>query len=135
MRRSVAFLMILAVTCSIVTGQKKKYQPPAVAVPANLDRDITAPPDPRSVAELKWFQIFGDQKLQELVRQAFVSNYDVRASVARIDAARANLGIVRSSQFPTIGASGDATFEGRSRNGLLPFPNPFRKVAITGAFF
>jgi multidrug efflux system outer membrane protein len=133
MRRSVVFLMILTVTCSIVTGQKKKYQPPSVSVPANLDRDTTAPPDPRSVAELKWFQLFGDQKLQELVRQAFVSNYDVRASVARIDAARANLGIVRSSQFPTIGASGDATFEGRSRDGAFTIPEPIPKSRNYGS--
>ena len=46
-------------------------------------------------------------KLQELTRTALVQNYDLRDAVARVEQARANLGITRSNQFPQVSASGD----------------------------
>jgi len=45
--------------------------------------------------------------------------------VARVDAARANLGITRSNQFPQVGASGDIQFTRLSRNGATPLPSSF----------
>src|SRR3982750_4710566 len=121
MKRAIIFLLMASLLQIAALGQKKKkYQPPVVQTPVSLDRDAAnAQPDPQSLADMKWFEVFGDEKLQELVRDALISNYDIRASVSRIEAARANLGIVRSDQFPTISASGDAVFEGRSRQGAF----------------
>ena len=56
--------------------------------------------DPNSIGDLKWFEVFKDPELQKLVRTAMVRNYDLRAAVVRINAARANLGLARSDQFP-----------------------------------
>ena len=136
MKRALIFLLILAIvqTTALSQKKKKKYEPPLVAEPANLDRDAAAAqPDPQSVADLKWFEVFGDEKLQALVREALTSNYDARASVSRIEAARANLGIVRSDQFPTIGASGGAVFEGRSRDGSVEIPSAASKSRNFGS--
>jgi len=58
----------------------------------------------------QWWEVFKDEKLQELIRAALAANYDLRDAVARVDAARANLGITRSNQFPQVGASGDLQF-------------------------
>src|SRR5262249_23331455 len=113
---------------------KKKYQPPPLQTPQNLDRDATTPQlNPQSFADLQWFQVFGDQRLQELVREALVSNYDYRSAVARIDQARAHLGILPSNQFPTIAASADASFTGRSREGSLSIPEPLPKSRNFGS--
>jgi multidrug efflux system outer membrane protein len=46
-------------------------------------------------------------------------NYDLRAAVARINAERANLGLVRSNQFPQLEAGADITTSRASRNGSL----------------
>ena len=64
------------------------------------------PAQAASIADLKWFDVFKDEKLQELIRTALERNYDLRDAVARVEAARANLGITRSNQFPNFGASG-----------------------------
>jgi multidrug efflux system outer membrane protein len=128
MKRPIIFLLILFLFQLAAFGQKKKYQAPVLPAPANLDRDAAnTQPDPQSVADLKWFEVFGDEKLHELIREAITSNYDVRAAMSRIEGARANLGIVRSDQFPTIAASADAVFEGRSRNGAIQIPEPAAK--------
>jgi multidrug efflux system outer membrane protein len=135
MKRPLISLLIAMLLFSVALAQKKKkYEPPAIAAPTNLDRDAgSAQPDPQSLADLKWFEVFGDEKLQALVREALISNFDVRASIARIEAAQANLGIVRSDQFPTIGANGEAVFEGRSRDGSLQIPDAISKQRNFGS--
>jgi multidrug efflux system outer membrane protein len=57
-----------------------------------------------------------------LIHTALVANYDLRDAVARVNEARANLGITRSVQFPNLAASADITTVRASRNGLSPVP-------------
>ena len=73
--------------------------------------------DPASLADLKWFEVFKDERLQEMIRTALVENYDLRDAVARVEAARANLGITRADQFPNIAAGADMTTLRTSTSG------------------
>lgn len=145
MKRLITLSIVVSFLCSIVVGQttdtdqnkkpkKPKYTQPTVTTPATLDR--TAPPaapDPKSIAEEKWFEIFRDERLQDLVKEALIYNYDIREAVARVNAARANYGITRSEQFPTVGASADAVFEYRSRDGALSLPEPLPRQRNFGS--
>src|SRR5580693_8177705 len=63
-----------------------------------------------SFADLPWWQVFHDPQLQELIRTALKQNYDLQLAVERVNAARAQVGIVRSNQFPQV--SLDPTFSG-----------------------
>src|ERR1044072_4495519 len=72
-------------------------------------RGVLSPGDSTSIGDLKWFDVFQDEQLQKLVRTAFAQNYDLRLSVARINAARANVGLARSNQFPQFEAVADLT--------------------------
>ena len=72
------------------------YQRPPVTTPDVFRGSPTPTPDAKSIADLKWFEVFSDEQLQELIRTALVQNYDLRDAIARVDAARANLGITRS---------------------------------------
>ena len=102
------------------------YQRPTVQTPGVFRTPAPAPAtDPASIADLKWFEVFKDEKLQELVRTALVQNYDLRDAAARVEAARANLGITRSNQFPNVGAGADITTTRFSRNGSLSLPKSF----------
>jgi outer membrane protein, multidrug efflux system len=70
-----------------------------------------------SFADLPWWQVFHDPQLQELIRTALKQNYDVQSAVERVNAARAQVGIVRSNQFPQV--SLDPTFNGgKSEQGV-----------------
>ena len=102
------------------------YVRPTVPVPQNFRAPEPLPaPQAASLADLKWFEIFRDEQLQELTRTALVQNYDLRDAVARVEQARANLGITRSNQFPQASASGDVQFTRLSRDGNLPLPASF----------
>jgi multidrug efflux system outer membrane protein len=55
-----------------------------------------------SLGDEKWWTVFQDQQLQQLIREALSQNYDVRIAAARVLQAQAVLGITRADQFPTI---------------------------------
>ena len=116
--------LLAAVVVTILSGCMvgPDYQRPVLPSPAVFRgaAETTAPPDSTSLGDLHWFDIFQDEQLQALIRTALVANYDLRDAVARVDEARANLGITRSEQFPTIAASADITTARASRNGLTP---------------
>ena len=57
-----------------------------------------------SFGDQKWWEVFQDPQLQELIRTALKQNYDVRIAAARILEAQAQLGITRADQLPTIDA-------------------------------
>jgi multidrug efflux system outer membrane protein len=82
-------------------------------------------PQATSLADLKWWEVFKDEKLQDLIRAALVANYDLRDAVVRVEEARANLGVTRSNQFPQIGASGAVEITRLSRDGATPLPASF----------
>jgi len=99
------------------------YKRPDVQAPPSFRAPVPVPAsDPASLADLKWFEIFKDEKLQELVRTALVQNYDLRDAAARVEAARANLGITRSNQFPNFDATASIDTIRFSRNGSQELP-------------
>ena len=102
------------------------YKRPQVPVPPNFRAPVPLPAPPAgSLADLKWFEVFHDDKLQELIRVALVKNYDLLDAVARVQQARANLGIVHSNQLPQVDASGSLEFTRLSRDGQFPLPASF----------
>ncbi len=112
-----AFLVATSLVGNVAA---QKYQPPGVNTPDNF-RGIEpiASADQRSIGDLKWFEVFKDQELQKLIRTAMIQNYDLRTAGARINAARANLGLARSDQFPQFEVGTDLTSTRTSRNGQL----------------
>ena len=93
------------------------YHRPAVQTP-NSFRDLADNPQfqaqAASYADLPWWQVFQDPKLQELIRTALKQNYDLQLATERINAARAELAIARSRLFPQV--SGNGNFSGGKEN-------------------
>jgi len=89
------------------------YHRPAVQTPPAFhgpDQSQQLQPQSASFADLPWWQVFHDSQLQELIRTALKQNYDLQLAVERVNAARAQLAITRSNQFPLV--SLDPTFSG-----------------------
>jgi NodT family efflux transporter outer membrane factor (OMF) lipoprotein len=102
------------------------YSRPSIPAPASFRAPTpTSTTDPASLGDLKWFEVFKDERLQELERTALTQNYDLRDAVAHVEAARANLGITRSDQFPNFGAGANISTIRISRNGQTPAPAAF----------
>jgi NodT family efflux transporter outer membrane factor (OMF) lipoprotein len=122
--RATAVLIAAVFVTACTVGPN--YHRPAVQIPQNFRAPDPLPaPQAESLADLKWWEVFKDPELQELVKAALQQNYDLRDAVARVEAARANLGITRSNQFPQVGVSGDLQFTRLSRDGSFALPRSF----------
>jgi multidrug efflux system outer membrane protein len=89
------------------------YHRPAVQTPPAFhgsDQSQQTEPQSASFADLPWWQVFHDPQLQDLIRTALKQNYDLQLAVERVNAARAQVGITRSNEFPQV--SLDPTFSG-----------------------
>jgi multidrug efflux system outer membrane protein len=73
-----------------------------------------------SLADEKWWTVFQDPQLQQLIRTALVQNYDVRIAATRILQAQAILGITRADQYPTITGGASTTNARAQRTKVLP---------------
>jgi outer membrane protein, multidrug efflux system len=113
-----AIMMVLLSGCML--GPDYKRLP--VTPPDVFRGSPPTAPDAQSIADLKWFEVFKDEQLQELIRTALVLNYDLRDAIARVDAARANLGITQADQYPNFGVGADFTATEASRRGQFTIP-------------
>jgi outer membrane protein, multidrug efflux system len=86
------------------------YHRPAVQTPTAY-RDLSENPQLQaqaaSYADLPWWQVFQDPQLQELIRTALKQNYDLQLATERINAARDQVAITRSSLFPQVQGNGN----------------------------
>jgi len=120
-RTRVVLLLAMMGACGCTVGPN--YKKPTVNTPTiyrGLPPEEVAKGDTKSFAEQKWWFIFQDEQLKELIKTALEQNYDLRRAAARILAARAALGITRADQFPTISADTSALNERIAGQATVP---------------
>lgn len=100
------------------------YRRPVVQTPPDFRGAMTSPAEP-SLGDQPWWQIFPDEALQQLIREALAQNYDVRIAATRILEARAQVTIARSFQLPDVNASASAPYN--RTEGTLAIPQ-FRET-------
>jgi multidrug efflux system outer membrane protein len=121
MKRSKASLLILPfILAGCTRTLHPKYLRPAVDLPTTY-RDQSPQDNPaNSFGDAKWWEVFQDQTLQDLLRIAIEKNYDVRIAASRIIQAQAQLGIVRADQFPVVSGGAGVTSLRSAKNKLQP---------------
>jgi multidrug efflux system outer membrane protein len=127
-KHSIAAALCSAFLSACMVGPK--YHRPVVQTP-NTFRDLADNPQIKdqsaSYADLPWWQVFKDPKLQELIRTALKQNYDLEIATERINAARAQLAVTRSSLFPQVGSG--ANFSGGKEN---TFQSKYNFLTLVG---
>lgn len=112
-------LPLLMIACGMLVEctMGPNYHRPVVNLPTNYRGQVsTSPPQPptASLGNEKWWTIFRDPVLQQLIHAALKQNYDIRIAATRVLEEQAELRLTRSNQFPTVEASA----------GLLSERNP-----------
>src|SRR2546430_535747 len=108
--KKTALLGILSVLVVEAAGcmMGPNYKRPTVSVPTGYRSAI--PDQPAAAALLgneKWWDVYQDPVLADLIRTALQQNYDVRIAAARVLEAQAQLGITRAIQFPSASVGAD----------------------------
>ena len=99
-----ATLVLGACTTPIV---KEGDAPPAAEYVRWLPKEYRAPveaqlPRPKEL----WWRDFEVEELNQIVEAGITNNFDLRVAVARVAQTRAQAGIVKSAEYPTIDAVG-----------------------------
>ena len=69
-----------------------------------------------------WWKAYGDPVLDQMIDEALVHNLDLRRTIARVDEARAALGIARADQYPGVSAKASASRNRTSQESLITVP-------------
>ncbi len=118
--RIASILLAGAFLASCTLG--RDYKRPSIETPSTY-RFAGTESGTASLADLQWFELFHDETLTGLVKNALQHNFELRIAAERILQARAAYGITRADQFPSIDVSADATAlrtSQRGANGAVP---------------
>jgi multidrug efflux system outer membrane protein len=110
---------LLTVGCTVGPG----YRRPTVAIPSSYRGTATEQTQQSQIASLgdqKWWEVFQDEQLRTLIRTALQHNYDLRIAASHVLEARAQLGITRADQFPTLSAGAGIADVGTAQSKFLP---------------
>src|SRR4029077_11694515 len=112
---------VLGFACGCAVGPNYR-RPPGNVPPVyrGVTPEEAAKNETRSLADEKWWQVFQDEQLKELLKTALQQNYDVRIAAARILESQAQLGIMGSNQFATVAANVAAANERSAQSKFLP---------------
>lgn len=111
-----ALAAVLGMTACLVGPN---YHRPAVNLPTQFPG---SPATQQSIADQKWFNLFHDPTLNQLVETALNQNFDVRIAAERVLEARAQYGIQRGNLYPVVSAGASYTGSRSSSIGAFPFP-------------
>jgi outer membrane protein, multidrug efflux system len=94
------FLPLLLIFPGCTVGPN--YRQPNVSTPA-VFRGASGTVQQASFADQPWWTVFRDATLAELIKTSLANNYDLAASVTRVEQAREIAAQARSQYFPAIG--------------------------------
>ena len=96
-RWSALSVAVLLAGCSLAPRHERPALPVAAQFPLAPAAAPGAPP-----ADIAWPQYFTDPRLQRLIGLALQHNRDLRVAVLNIEAARAQAGLRRADEWPTV---------------------------------
>lgn len=113
-RLALALAVLAAGGCAVGPD----YHRPKTGVPAAYRFDPNPVPD--SFGDKGWWEIYQDPLLLELIETALANNFDVRIAAARVEEARAQLGVARLQQLPQVSLGAGAQRSRTSAFELTP---------------
>jgi multidrug efflux system outer membrane protein len=111
-------LAILVLTGCAAVGPN--YVPPETRAPSSWHTElgsglISKETDPQTLAN--WWTTLNDPELSSLIERAVAGNLDLKKAWARVREARARRGISEANLFPTLDATGSATWSSSRDTG------------------
>jgi multidrug efflux system outer membrane protein len=101
---------VLLAACAVGPNYRRPYTP---VTETYRGQEM---PEPTSVADLPWWELFHDDVLQFLIAESLKNNYDLQTAIARVESARGQLISTRSQMFPQAEYQGSA-LRGRQFQG------------------
>jgi multidrug efflux system outer membrane protein len=104
----------------------QNYQKPGSTLPSQFRSQVT-PAEANSLADAPWWSVFSDPALQPLIAEGLHNNYDIAVATARIERARALIGVTESQGKPQLGY--DASL-GVEQTGVISNGDRFKDPVV-----
>jgi multidrug efflux system outer membrane protein len=99
--------------CAAIPDLRK----PAADLPAAWPQSMGTP---AAQVATDWWKAYGDPQLDALIQEALEHNTDLKLAAARIEEARANLGLARSDQAVQVQGAAEVSRSRRTEVGAMP---------------
>lgn len=96
----IVFAAVMLASCGIYTNYERPAQ--AVADMDSLYRPEARPDTTRSIATLRWEELFTDTCLQQLIRQGLAANVDLAVARLQVEEAQATLRQSKLAYLPSV---------------------------------
>ncbi|MCW1431113.1 efflux transporter outer membrane subunit [Novosphingobium sp. JCM 18896] len=110
--------LLLVTTALALTGCNlaPRYVRPALPVPAETPQGPAYRPaadtgDAAALVDTSWQVFFTEPRLREVIALSLANNRDLRLALARVEQARAQYRVQRADIFPSLSATGGATYQ------------------------
>jgi len=110
-----AALIVAALTGCMTVGPD--YKRPQIETPEQWPGATAGEP-----VSSTWWKAYGDPVLDQMIDEALMHNLDLRRAIARVDEARAALGITSADQYPGVSAKAAASRNRISEETLITVP-------------
>lgn len=106
----IVFAAVMLASCGIYTNYERPAQ--AVADMDSLYRPEARPDTTRSIATLRWEELFTDTCLQQLIRQGLAANADLAVARLQVEEAQATLRQSKLAYLPSVQLEPTGTLSG-----------------------
>lgn len=95
--------IVLSIAASAMIYSSCVVGPQYATPKQNLPKDFGAGVQSDSTSLVKWFDLFGDTTLQNIIKTTLQNNKDLATAAARVDEARFQLDVIRVNTLPSFG--------------------------------
>jgi multidrug efflux system outer membrane protein len=114
-------------SCSFIPAYERPAAPVAAQFPG-ASAGAGAPASDRG-----WRDVFGDPRLDAMIKLALDNNRDLRVAVLNVELAAAEHRIQHAALLPSVAASGGATWFG-TKDGLVPGSTPRYQAGVSMSY-
>jgi len=100
---SKSIIIVLSIAASAMIYSSCVVGPQYATPKQNLPKDFGAGVQSDSTSLVKWFDLFGDTTLQNIIKTTLQNNKDLATAAARVDEARFQLDVIRVNTLPSFG--------------------------------
>ena len=109
MKRVAIFVILAALTVGFSSCSAVRHcQAPEVEMPGQIASGYT---DSLTIADLSWWQFYGDSTLRRVIELTLENNKDMLAAAARVEQMRQLYRISKAERLPNFSAKGLADYE------------------------
>lgn len=135
MAMRITVLVIIGLSCLSGCVVGPDYIPVSKEMPSIWNQPLSEEMKSDPNLPPRWWEIFDDAELNQLVESAAANNRDIKAAFSRLEASRAMLDYTTGQYYPSVDAAGYYQRYRAGKDGVVQANDEFAPINLHGAGF